>query len=252
MASGVIVVDEGKLSSVLSEFARTLATEFPIQQILDHLVERIVGILPITSAGVTLIDDEREPRFVAASDADALRYERLQTEVGQGPCVLAFDSGEPVAVDDLATEERFPAFTTAALAAGLGAVFTFPLRHGEGRLGALDLYRETPGGLDPHTMETAQTLADVAAAYLINAQAREDAQVASEQHRQRALHDALTELPNRALLQDRLEHAGQRAVRSQKSAAILFVDLDDFKSVNDTHGHHVGDELLVEVAHRLA
>lgn len=128
---GVSVVDEGKLSSVLSEFARTLATEFPIQQILDHLVERIVGILPITSAGVTLIDEEREPRFVAASDASALRYERLQTAIGEGPCVLAFDTGEPVSVADLASEERFPAFTMAARAAGLGAVFTFPLHHGE-------------------------------------------------------------------------------------------------------------------------
>lgn len=249
---GVSVVDEGKLSSVLSEFARTLATEFPIQQILDHLVERIVGILPVTSAGVTLIDEEREPRFVAASDATALRYERLQTEVGQGPCVVAYDSGKPVAVADLASEDRFPAFTTAALAAGLGAVFTFPLHHGDGRLGALDLYRESPGGLDPHTMDTAQTLADVAAAYLINAQAREDARLASEQHRHRALHDALTGLPNRLLLQDRFQHAAQRAGRTHESVAVLFIDLDDFKLVNDTHGHHVGDELLAAVARRLA
>ena len=246
------MVDEGKLSSVLSEFARTLATEFPIQQILDHLVERIVGVLPITSAGVTLISQEREPRYVAASDAEALRYERLQTALEEGPCVLAYDSGEPVSAPDLASEQRFPAFTTAALAAGLGAVFTFPLHHGEQRLGALDLYRETPGGLDPHTMEAAQTLADVAAAYLINAQAREDAREASEQHRQLALHDALTGLPNRLLLQDRFQHAGQRAVRTRERVAVLFVDLDDFKLVNDTHGHHVGDELLVAVAHRLS
>ena len=245
------MVDEGKLSAVLSEFARTLATDFPIQDILDHLVERIVGVLPITSAGVTLIGAGREPRFVAASDGDALRYERLQSALGVGPCVLAFDSGAPVAMEDLLSDERFPAFTTAARDAGLGAVFTFPLHHGDHRLGALDLYRETPGGLDQHTMETAQTLADVAAAYLINAQAREDAQAASDQHRQRALHDALTGLPNRALLQDRLEHAAQRAGRTYERVAILFVDLDDFKLVNDTHGHHVGDELLVAVARRL-
>ena len=246
------MVDERKLSSVLSEFARTLATEFPIQQILDHLVERIVGILPVTSAGVTLIDVQREPRFVAASDASALRYERLQTELGQGPCVIAFDTGEPVSVADLTREERFPAFTNAALAAGLGAVFTFPLHAGQDRLGALDLYRETPGGLDRHTMETAQTLADVAAAYLLNAQAREEARTASELHRQQALHDALTGLPNRALLQDRFQHAAHRAVRTHECVAVLFIDLDGFKLVNDTHGHHVGDELLVAVARRLS
>ena len=246
------MVDEAKLSTVLSEFARTLATDFPIQLILDHLVEQIVGILPITSAGVTLIGEERQPRYVAASDDSALLYERLQTRVGEGPCVGAFDTGQAVSVADLASEERFPAFTEAALAAGLGAVFTFPLRQGEHRLGALDLYRETAGDLDSHTMEAAQTLADVAAAYLINAQARDDAQVASDQHRHLALHDALTGLPNRVLLHDRLQHAAQRAVRSHEWVAILFVDLDDFKLVNDTHGHHVGDALLVAVARRLA
>ena len=51
----VIVVHEDKFSAVLSEFARTLATDFPIQGILDHLVERIVEVLPVTAAGVTLI-----------------------------------------------------------------------------------------------------------------------------------------------------------------------------------------------------
>jgi len=246
------VVDEYQLSSVLREFARTLVTDFPIQHILDHLVERIVGVLPITSAGVTLIGAGREPRFVAASDPHALRYERLQTELGEGPCVLAFDSGEPVSLADLSSDERFPAFTTAARAEGLGAVFTFPLHHGDHRLGALDLYRETPGDLDGQTMGAAQTLADVAAAYLINAQAREDAQAMSDQHRQRALHDALTGLPNRVLLQDRLEHAAERAMRTHESVAILFIDLDDFKQVNDSYGHRVGDDLLVAVARRLA
>jgi len=248
---GIIVVDEGQLSAVLSEFAQTLATDFPIQHILDYLVERIVEVLPITSAGVTLIGEEREPRFVAASDAAALVYERIQTETGQGPCVVAFDSGEPALVPDLSVDERFPAFTKAAQAAGLGAVFTFPLHHGDHRLGALDLYRETPGGLDRHTRETAQTLANVAAAYLINAQAREDARLAAEQHRQRALHDALTGLPNRVLLQDRLQHAAKRALRTRESVAVLFVDLDGFKGVNDTHGHDVGDALLVALASRL-
>lgn len=60
------MVNEDKLSSVLSEFARTLITDFPIQRILDHLVERIVEVLPITSAGVTLISAGLAPHYVAA------------------------------------------------------------------------------------------------------------------------------------------------------------------------------------------
>ena len=56
---------ERQLSDVLSEFARTLATDFPIQAILDHLVVRIVEMLPITAVGVTLISPGAEPRYVA-------------------------------------------------------------------------------------------------------------------------------------------------------------------------------------------
>lgn len=66
-----------------------------------------------------------------------------------------------------------------------------------------------------------------------------------------ALHDALTGLPNRVLLNDRLQHALKTAQRSNEPMALLLIDLDDFKEVNDTLGHHVGDLLLVEIAERL-
>ena len=243
---------EDKLSSVLSEFARTLGTDFPIQRILDHLVERIVDVLPISAAGVTLISAGRTPRYIAASDASALRFEKLQTEVRQGPCLTAYDTGEAVAVPDLVVDDQFPRFAPPAMEAGLAAVFTFPLRHGDGRLGALDLYRTTPGALDGEDMEAAQTLADVTAAYLLNAQAREEAHATATRFHHIALHDPLTGLPNRLLLEQRLEHASRRASRSHSNAAVLFADLDKFKEVNDTFGHQIGDELLVAVARRLA
>ena len=245
-------VDETRFSGLLSEFAGTLATAFPIQSILDHLVGRIVDLLPIDGAGVSLISPDLVPRFVASSDARALQHEQLQIDLQEGPCLTAYLTGEPVTVPALADEQRFPDFVAAARCAGLGAVFSFPLRHPDGQFGALDLYRGTAGPLGGRAMEVAQTLADVTSAYLLNAQAREEAMATAEQHRLLSLHDPLTGLPNRLLLQDRMDRATLRAQRSRTASAVLFVDIDEFKQVNDQFGHHVGDQVLIAVAQRLS
>ncbi|MDQ1428794.1 MAG: hypothetical protein QOK39_2270, partial [Acidimicrobiaceae bacterium] len=242
---------DDELSDVLGDFARTMLTDFPIQAILDQLVTRIVDVLPITAAGVTLISPGAYPRYVAASDESALRFEELQTELGEGPCLAAYQTGEAVAVADLRDESRFPNFAPRAVEAGLVAVFTFPLRHGEEQMGALDLYRNVPGLLDASAMDAAQTLADVAAAYLLNARARDDLQDALHRSREMAVHDPLTGLPNRVLLFDRLDHALARRQRRPSTTALLFVDIDRFKSLNSSLGHAGGDRLLVEVAARL-
>jgi diguanylate cyclase (GGDEF)-like protein len=67
-----------------------------------------------------------------------------------------------------------------------------------------------------------------------------------------AFHDSLTQLPNRRLLDDRLEQAITACKRSGHHGAVMFLDLDNFKPLNDTHGHKAGDLLLIEVARRLA
>jgi len=244
--------DEQQLSAVLSEFARTMVTDFPIQKILDHLVLRIVDIMPITAAGVTLISPGAHPRYVAASNSDALAFEKLQTELGEGPCVAAFESGEAVSVHDLNEEDRFPTFVSRALQAGLAAVFTFPLHHGDHQLGALDLYRNTPGLLSPDAISAARTLAEVVTAYIVNAQSRADLQEASDLSRVAALHDGLTGLANRSLMLERLEHALLRSRRSGSISGVFFLDLDRFKDINDTLGHKAGDQLLVAVGERLS
>ena len=72
-----------------------------------------------------------------------------------------------------------------------------------------------------------------------------------EKVRHQAFHDSLTGLPNRELFLDRLEHARARQARGIKPLGVLFIDIDEFKTVNDSNGHRAGDELLIEVGRRI-
>ena len=125
----VAIAASEQLADVLSEFARTMLTDFPIQGILDHLVKRIVEIMPITAAGVTLISPGVDPRYVAASSGSALRFEQLQTELGEGPCLAAYQRGRGDLGGGSARARAVPELRAAGAGGGLAAVFTFPLRH---------------------------------------------------------------------------------------------------------------------------
>jgi diguanylate cyclase (GGDEF)-like protein len=239
------------LTLTLREFARTMVTDFSREEILDGLVNRIASEMPVSSVGVTLIIPEHGPRYAAASDADALRFEQLQSDFEEGPCVRAYETGQACLAPDLATDHRFPEYCAAARDAGLQAAFAFPLHYDRTRLGALDLYRTSPGGLSSDLLEEAQILADVVSAYLVNAQARADLREAAARLQAEAHRDPLTGLANRGLLMERLEQAFRRRERSRRAPAVLFLDLNGFKAINDEHGHACGDLLLIAVGERL-
>jgi diguanylate cyclase (GGDEF)-like protein len=93
--------------------------------------------------------------------------------------------------------------------------------------------------------ESREILADTQAALAISQEEEKDA-------RRRAMHDSLTGLPNRELFDDRLSNAISLAQRHDWTLAVMFLDLDGFKKINDTHGHAAGDSLLKEVARRLS
>ena len=112
-------------------------------------------------------------------------------------------------------------------------------------IGLIEVTAARRDAFDARAVELATMLAGEAAMALENARLYDEI-------RHQALHDGLTGLANRVLFRDRVEHAVERGRRSGGQLALLFIDLDDFKTLNDNHGHARGDEVLAIVANRLA
>ena len=111
-------------------------------------------------------------------------------------------------------------------------------------IGLVELTSADHVTFDERRLGLAQTMANEAAMALENARLY-------ERVRHQAFHDPLTRLANRSLFRDRLDHALARSTRGLRTVSVMFVDLDDFKTVNDTYGHTVGDALLVAAGERL-
>jgi diguanylate cyclase (GGDEF)-like protein/PAS domain S-box-containing protein len=152
-------------------------------------------------------------------------------------------SGLPVTVEDWDTERRFaqPAYGERRTRAGLSVKIEGRSR---GPFGVLIVQAMEPRRFTAGDIDFLQALANVLADAL-------ERQAIEDGIRERALHDPLTGLPNRELFVDRLEHALARLGRQDARAAILFLDLDHFKLVNDSLGHQIGDELLAAAAPRI-
>ncbi|WP_370937746.1 GAF and ANTAR domain-containing protein [Amycolatopsis sp. cg13] len=127
----------------------------------------------VDAAILSLRADPRSEEVLGASDPWAARLAELEYTAGEGPGAEAFDTGSPVLVADLTADQvRWPGFAQTALAAGLGAVFAFPLQFGGIRLGTLELVRRRPGGLTSAETRDAALAADLATAALLR-QSRE-------------------------------------------------------------------------------
>ncbi len=137
------------------------------------LVAACAANVPVSGAGLALMTDTGPGAILAVTDGPARVMEELQASLGEGPCVDASDSGHMVLQPDLAVTapERWPEFAAGALSVSIGAVFAFPLHVGAIRLGVLDLYRDSVGGLDDDELAEALAFADAATAVLLSLQA---------------------------------------------------------------------------------
>ena len=237
----------------MASLAQAATEDFSLTEMLGALCEAAATALPVDGAGVMIRRNGRN-EFVHAAGTyvrDVQPLERLQEALQAGPCADCLARGAVVTSQDLASDGRWAQFQALAAEFQLGAVVALPLlSRGQG-WGALDLYRRQPSAWTADELHAAQALADVAVSYLVMAHDRDQSRAAQRALAHQAVHDALTGLPNRTLLFDRLEHALANAHRRSAGVAVLFLDLDLFKVVNDTFGHTAADGVLVEVARRL-
>ena len=139
---------------------------------LEHVGATIVTVAGVTGAAIAVRLPATPREAVYASDHVATELEELTFTLGEGPSVDALVDG-PVLVSDLADADcavRWPAFTGAAMSAGVRALFSLPLRVGAVRLGVMDLYRDKPGALERSQLADALVLADTACALLLDGQ----------------------------------------------------------------------------------
>ena len=131
------------------------------------------AITDLTGAGIMLIADDHPNGSICTTDTVSTLIEELQFTFGEGPCVDAHRAQRPVIEPDLAEPavSRWASFSPPAVAAGVRAVFGFPVSTGEARIGALNLYRDRPGPLTDDQHADAVVIARVAAQTIMRMQA---------------------------------------------------------------------------------
>ncbi len=224
-----------------------VAQNQPLPGILSHLVTMLEAQIPGTRSSILLLKDGR----LWAGAAPHLPKDYSQSLDGlpigptAGSCGTACFTGETVITEDIATDPLWEGYRELAKPHGLRACWSMPIPSSDGGvLGSFAVYLAVPGRpttRDLDFMGTATRLAAVAIEH----------RLLTDQLSHQAQHDALTGLPNRLLFQDRLGQALAQAQRKKHQVAVLYMDLDRFKQINDTLGHSSGDELLRQVAGRL-
>ena len=173
-------VTTDRLSTVLAAMAEV---DGAAPSVLDRLCSATVALLSMRGAGISLIVDGELRGSAGVSDPGIAAVQELQLELGEGPCVDAWASMEPVFEPDLRAPAvvRWPAFAKAGIEAGLLAVFAFPLSLGAIRIGVLVLYRDRTGGLSADELAYGLVLADLATWVILGVQSGAPADVLHEQ-----------------------------------------------------------------------
>jgi diguanylate cyclase (GGDEF)-like protein/PAS domain S-box-containing protein len=232
------ILENGR-NRVLEGIARGLKIDAILEMILEMLTQQFPGV----GAQISLLEDG-QLHYVACRDVTNELLECLDA-AGGDPCSVAVKTSQAQFIEDLGTDERWSLeYRAALIQAGYKRCAAYPIMTSAGvTFGSITSYtRVEHWGEDLHSQQKAA--ADLAA-------------IAIERHtliqklEYQAMHDPLTNLPNRSLYHDRLEQAVARAERNGTLVGVLFVDLNGFKAVNDSLGHATGDHLLRDIGLRL-
>lgn len=226
-----------------------LVREVPTAEVLRMMCQEIERIAPEVISSVLRVEDGKLRTLAGPSLPDA--YSRLVDGVIAGPrtgsCGTAAYTGETVIARDIATDPNWDGLThrALALAHGLAACWSTPIKASDGRvLGTFAFYYRQPHDPDELHHRLVEVIVHLCALALEREEAR-------NRIRRLAFYDDLTGLPNRSLLHAQAGQAISAAGHTGQTLAVLFIDLDRFKQVNDSLGHPGGDELLRTVACRL-
>ena len=227
-----------------------LTGEGSLASILESVVRGVEKLNPGMLCSILLLssDGKHLERSVAPSLPESFNaaVDGVEIGVGVGSCGTAAFTGQLVIVEDIATHPYWASYQELAAKADVGACWSQPIFSASGKvLGTFAIY---------HRGAYAPTKSDI---FLIEQSARLisisiERKSAEEEIQSLAFYDHLTGLPNRRLLLDRLRQALASSARNGREGALLFIDLDNFKTLNDTLGHDIGDLLLKQVAERLS
>lgn len=225
----------------LKKLSLNLTSSLDLPDVLDAVVTEAMRLIENARDVNIFLYKNHKLSFGAALDADGTRNKPWSKPRSNGLTYTVAHSGEMIIVENM---QDHPLFHTAPRD-WMGSIIGIPLKVGEMVVGVMNLSRLTVGGFKPAELRLLRLLADQAAVAISNASLH---QMISRQ----AYSDTLTGLPNRRALDERLEEEVLSARRASYSFAVIMMDLDGFKSVNDTYGHGAGDDVLRTVFNQMA
>jgi diguanylate cyclase (GGDEF)-like protein len=211
--------------------------------LLDLVVQRALSLVDADGAAVEMAEgEEMVYRATAGMAQGSLGLRLLRSHSLSGLCV---SEGQALRCDDALTDPR--ADRAACERLGLRAMVVVPLRHHGVTVGVLKAMSRRACHFDDRQLALLGMMTDLVAAAMYFA-----TRYAPGELFRKATHDSLTDLPNRALFLDRLRASLAQAVRDQQPLAVLMLDMNGLKPINDHHGHRAGDAALLEFSRRLS